>query len=776
MALSRKIEISDFSVGLISDLDAAELPLSASSRLENADVRNKKLETQPGVLEVNTGLPTGFIKLSEQQFQFTVPSEQNCVLVHGTLSGAHKLYIRPYISLAGAWVDAWQELSEMEGPYVMDASTTTSLVKDASLSSTTTDYYKSWILYNTTAGASALITASNSSKELTLSWAIANQTVGGGDTYFICRNPIYESAGASWFAPSSNGCRFLQRANVIDIATGSDLGYESTTGGIKTDLWLGVLNGYQAFDDTDLNFTGFYLTRKPPAAMYNGAPPMTLTGTATGAGEQALAIPTPGRYLVVLVPRYDRYQEGPLYPGDLSPYNGTAYSSGSVSIAANQKLQIDLSIFYGDTAATKIALRTPVRDSSGAFDFVIFDRRITSFLVYMNDAFSVGAPYRPSSEWRMVKEIVINDAAWSGTGANYTQTVYITGDLWDGAEGIDITDRQGHDALKIFANANFLVSGKKVVAAANVYADEQRQSFVFFSAINSNKVNTPNVFSHNSYQDLSGKGISKIVAFVDASGDYVAIGENSLVGIDGETLGVDNQAQAYGTSSANAAKNVNQLIYFASLEDCYYYHHAQRIVRSLMTGFVREAWRALSTSDKQAAAIGFDGRYNVLVIAAGTSIFTYNLPAAFASDLAQDTQAVGSFNVYSVGKTFLKFYTDLTKRCIGIASDGKSYELFSSGVANTMVYEKIIGESNLNLHSLRLTYEASATVTAKIFDMARNESYPVQTYKFPAQSKHRRVDLHRGAQVRRPKLQISAGVGTEISQLVINPQPISDEK
>lgn len=782
MSLSRKIEISDFSAGLITDLDSAELPLSASSRLENADVRNKKLETQPGVLEVNTGLNASFIKLSEEQFKFTSPSEQNCVLVHGTLSGVHKLYIRPYISLAGAWVDSWIELTERETSLTADAGTNTTTIVDAGLSSTTDDYYNGWIVYNSTRTTAAIVTDYvGSTKTLSLSWAIASQTTG--DSYFICRNPLYKTDGTSIFAPSSSGCRFLQRDNSIEIVTGGDAIYDAQDTPSKTDLFLTVLNGHQALNDTDLNFTGFYLTRKTPAVTHPGDGTSSfqiLSAAVVAASEIAL---TDGTYIVLPVPVYDGFQEAPRWKG-VSPFDGTKYAgSGYDTItvsAGNKKIQVNLGISYAKEAGgIETPLLTPDKDGQDVQQHLVFDRRITGIRIYMAAARIVSASnYEPTGEFRFIEEVKINSSSWTvSSGSYHTYAVfYITKDKFDANQGVDISDRHGHDSLKIHANANFIASTGESVAVANVYADEKRQSFVFFAAKNSDGLVTPDVIPHTSYQNLSTFGIPAIKAFVESLGFYIAFGENILVKIDGGTFGVDNNIQAYGTSSANAVKNVNRLIYFAGLDDCFYYHPLQNVVRSLMTGFVREAWRALSTSDKQAAAIGFDGRYNVLVIAAGTQIYTYNLPASFASDLAQDTQAVGSWNVYSVSKTFLKFYTDLTKRCIGIASDGKSYEIFSSGVANTMVYEKVIGESNLNLHSLRLTYEATATVTAKIFDMARNETYPVQTFKFPAQSKHRRIDVHRGAQVRRPKLQISASVGTKISQLVINPAPISDEK
>lgn len=769
MSLSREIKIDDFSAGLIGDLDAAKLPQAAASRLVNADVRNRKLETLPGLAAVNTGLNASFIKLAEEQFKFTIPSEQTVTLVYGTLSGAHKLYVRPYLSLAGAWVDSWQELTEKESSLTADAGTNTTTIVDAALSSSTDDYYNGWIVYNTTRSRAAIITDYvGSTKTLTLSWAITAQTTG--DSYFICRNPIYNADASSLFAPSENYCRFLQRDNAIDIVTGGNVIYDSAASS-KSDLWLGVINGYQAFNDSDLNFTGFYLTRKHLASSKEIS---AFSEDTLGSGDEAIDV---GNYIIVPVMVYDGFQEGPLWEGN-TPFDGTSYDttdpaeSGIITVAS-RRLVGTTTVFYGK-GSSDVPLLIPDRAGADDYGFLVMDRRVTAIRYYMAEASALSIKATPASEWRMVKEVLFNSSSWSGSGPSYTQSVSINGQEWLANSGIDISDRQGHQSLKVHVNANFIATAKRRVAVANVFADQQRQSFVFFSAINSDEQNTPDVIPHTSFVDLSLYGIPKIIGFLESLGFYVAIGENQVVKIDAASLSIDKNIQTRGGSSANAFVNANGLLYFVNLEDIYYYHPSQDVVRSIATGFVRVAWQALSTSSKQAAAIGYDRRYEKLVIAAGTTIFTYNLPAAFADPLSSDTQAIGSWSVYDVSKTFLRFYTDVLGRCIGIASDGIAYEVFSSGVANTMIYEKVLGESLIAVDALRMTYNATATVTVELYDMARTSSYPIQTYKFPAQSLHMQYNHYKGCKLNRPKLKISAPVGTTISEIAINPHALDN--
>lgn len=790
MSLSQRIEISDFSAGLITDLDSAELPASAASVLTNADVRNKKLETLPGLLAVNTGLNAAFVKITEQQFKFTSPSEQNCVLVYGTLAGVHQLHIRPYISSAGAWVDAWQELTEIEKNLTMDAGTSTTAITDAALLSTVDDYYNGWFVYNTTRTRGApVIDYNGTTKVLTLAWAVTLQAAGDG--YFIARNPIYRTSGVSLFdvdasyaesviQDGSYGVEFLQGDNTIAIVTGSGQRYDTSATYIKTDLVITVQNAYQAFDDTDLNFTGFQLSPKSPRPLVpDNLYGVVTTYVAIAAGEEALPVPTSAAYIILPVAVYDGYQESALYSG-YTPYDGTLYNTSEVFalLAANQKAQVDIDLYYGKSAGSLVPSGVPFLLSQNSAETLVFDRRITAIRLYMAEGTltaNANTPYRPTSEWRLVKELLVNDTAWAGTGPDYTQTVYITGTDWAKNAGVDVTDHQGHASLKIHPNATFIAGAGSRVAVANAYLDVRRQSIVVFSAINRLTQNTPDVLPFTSILDLSIYGIPKIVGFKEAQGVYVAFGENNILRISPTGLSVEENKQARGTSSRNAIVNVNGLLYFANLEDIYLYNSQQNIVRSIATGFVRDAWKALSTANKQAAAIGYDQRFEKLVIAAGTTVYTYNLPAFYASDLASDVQAVGSWELYSVSKTFVRFYTDLIGRCIGIDSAGIAYELFSSGSSNTLVWEKVLGESLIAVEGIRLTYNATGTITVQVFDMAKNATYPVMTYKFPAQSLHREAALYKSCKAKRIKLKLSAPVGTVISQIVVNPSPLSNE-
>jgi len=93
---------------------------------------------------------------------FTQPSEQQVTLCHGTVSGVEKLYIRPHLDLAGAWVDSWLDITEREGtnssPLAMDSpGTSTTAIEASGLSSSVNDFYNQWIVFNVDQGDASLV-------------------------------------------------------------------------------------------------------------------------------------------------------------------------------------------------------------------------------------------------------------------------------------------------------------------------------------------------------------------------------------------------------------------------------------------------------------------------------------------------------------------------------------------------------------------------------------------------------------------------------------------
>lgn len=771
--------LDDWSGGLNTDLPADKLPKSMATVLENADVKNKALKGALGAAAYLTGLPEGFVRISEGQFRLTVPSEQDITLVYGTLSGADKLYVRPYLSMAGAWVDSWQELTEKEGNNTADAGTNTTTVVDAALLSTTNDYYNGWILLNLSRAQSSVITDyDGSSKTITLAWAITSQTTG--DSYLVCRNPVYTDDGNYIFSPDSV-CRFSQRGNSIDIVTGSnlELGYHS-------DLVLTVLSNYAGFDDTDLNYSGLYLTVRAPQVLQLAW--TQLAAIAAGSAEYAIGSDSAGTiWLLMAVAKYDGTDESPIWKG-VGTMDGTQFTIAStaspnatstgndINISATsspEAIRISVSISYG-----KSAVNVPLLSPGGAFASdinynIIFDRRITSIVFYMAQATAASATLvTPRTEWRKVQEVLVNDSTWSGTGPLYTRTVDIDAYAYNKNAGIDISEFQGHSAIQVRVKADFVTKIKNQTFVASAYADQRRQSFLWQTPFTQEGYNAATVTPYTAFIDMGTYGLGAIKGMVESFGALVVFGEDRLVKfqVSDGIASTDQQYQFRGASSPDALFSINGLVYFVSIEDIYYYSSSQQVVKSITESFVREAWRALATADKQAAAIGYDRRNDKLIIAAGSTIFVYNLPKPLADTLSTDTQAIGAWQKYNVGLTFASFYTNVDGACIGITSAGVGYELFSSSAtSNNLIYESPEMQGAFSVEAVRLVYTDSGFVMVQIYDLEKNASYPIKSYRFPPQSTLKQYDLYAGCFTNRMKIRIEGGQNTVISKLIINP-------
>lgn len=871
MAERRKIVLDRFDIGLATDPSATEIPAAAARRLEFADVRNKDMGKLPGTAAYNpSGLPAGIVVLSQEKFVFTIPSEQEVYLIHGTVSGAQRLYARPYLSSAGVWVDSWLHLTEAELSLTADAGTTTTTIIDAGLASTVDDYYNGWIVHNTTRHGSAIvIDYVGATKTLTLSWAIFEQA--SGDSFRIMRNPVYDKDGNYLFAPDSV-CRFQKVRESIIIATGSD--EKPTASPYRSDLLLQVINNGQFFDDTDLNFTGFYLTKNNldhftvsdnKLLVFNSTSiidfPQVSAVLSNAVLSGATALPV-GRYALSIVPVYDGIQESTIEPGGPGTLASESFIGllfpevNIIDIVASRKLQVDLSIFAGLSTSlargpittqagtntlTVVDLGTPSGtafldiglvwenttlglqslitgdDGAGTWalqtaipgqtsgqtgrilsrrdiplkmiqknvqprnDHIVFDRRVSHLRIYIE----VAVGYKVSGGWRFVKEVPINNAAWSGSGPNYTQTVFIDGDDYDASTtAVLIADRINHDSINIQANAKFVAATRAQIFYADIHVDEKRSSFIFATPINSDGIDAFSVIPHAGASiDTRLYGMDKIVGIVEALGFLVVIGSDRVLRIDKTSLQASLNKQQRGGSSSNGVVSVNDLVYFAALEDIYFYHAAQEVVRGMLFGRIRNEWQALSIANRQAAAIGYDRRYEMLVIAAGSTIYTYNLPKVLADSLAADAAAIGAWHKYPVNYTFVRFFTDPNGACIGITNDGQVRELLSDNPTDNtqLIYESPVIEGPLAIDEMRFNYQTPAVATVELFDVARSATYPLKKFKIPPQSALSKYSATDKAKMQADLFQFrltgpSGGKTTErFASITINPDALDED-
>lgn len=739
--------------GLNTDLDPTKIKPNEAVVAKNIDPRDGHFKKLGGADDKFDSLPSSFTPLSAAEFLWTKPSAQQITIVYGTVGGADKLYVRPYVA-AGAWVDDWLELTEAETSLTADAGTNTTTIVDAGLSA---EDKTGWVAINTTRGGSALITSGTTT--LALKQSITGQTTG--DSYLVTRFPgFYDTSGNFLFAAQNSIVRFRGRENVIEIITGSDDGYSTQTD-TKSDFWLGYISGGM-FDDSDLDWDDMYCARNN-LDMLEAAECVASTAVAAETDDP---LPDSTSFIVLFVPLYDGFQEGALWNGN-APFDGTDYGGTTAeTTGTNERIDINFSIPFGNDTADQQPLVEPARPL--VFPHPLFCRRITKLLVYMAEISGIGASrWELSEDLIMVKEVVIDDSSWAGTGP-YTQTVSIKGRDYANASGDTIGSRQGHTDLNINANAEFSAFVGQNLFLASVYTDKERPDIIIKSPTNSDIINTPDVKPWGEYIDVSVYGINRILGLYESLTQAVVIGENKILRIESSSTQTIVR-ETFVEKGGIAKKGIVQaggIIYIAGLENIYSFatlgSYSQRgaILRKIgdretqngTKGGIRNEWLDFSVANRQAAVMGYDRNLNCVVLAVSTTIYLYfiDLDAWYTYDGIED--AVTWFTTGYDGEL--------------IALAGSTIKnMFSAtpDVSNEMDWKTGVLPGPLRTNRIRMPYSGSDDTTIKLFDAERSTTNPqIAPVKFKAQSTVKRIPKEASGRFERFQLNVITDSSTNV--------------
>jgi hypothetical protein len=787
--IHKNLHIAQFNGGWRPDIPELKLGINNASLMQNVDMRNGYIETIAGKGEAFTGLPASLQILS--MYEFPIQDERTGTnnevltgtLVYGKLSNRDVIYVTPILNPTNnlQWqTDKWLELTEFKDSAAMTAGTTTTKIFDTSLTHrdvnlpntvATDNYYVGSIVYNTNRTTAAFVTASSvSENSLTLSWPITGQVAG--DSYWMMRSNIYDRNKNLLFAPTTTN--YISRENELEMFNGSKGFYPS-----RIDLSLRVILNEKQFDESALTYSGYWLTRSNLEHM-RGVDIFTAIGT-TGAGNNRPlpAVNSDGQkfYIVTVVPVYDGYQESIIEHGQ-TPFDRTAFAisaNGVMEYGSNDVIgSFNIRIWTGENGANMMPLLA-MNDTGGAFDQVIFDRRVTHFNVYMAQA----EPSRefhisPISEWRLVKRIGINDSNWNGTLPNMNYSFTINGAEWTGAGNTDVSQYQGHDSFRIDANVTYATNVKGVIYYGNVHSDKRRKDYVVRSPVKAaGREGGLNMYLarplSGTETDMSIEGIPIILSLQESFGSLVVFGRDRIYRINPTNPSASANASEVGLSSEHGIIKLRDLIYFTSEDDIYVYigtHREGGIVKSIAKGYIRELWKSFTKEQRNAAALGYDRRYQKLLLAVAGRVFVMNLPTAIADSLTEDNE----FNyVWSgeimAGVTIVRFYTNKDGECIGIDTAGKAWTLFKDGVANTMVYESGAVDDDFDLEVIKLYYK-SATIqpTVEVYDLEKSTTETVRKWYFPTLENASFFKHYRGVNARIVKVKLTGGLGTRISQ------------
>lgn len=683
--------LDNFAKGEMTLPAATQLPDGAATKAANVIFDPLgNLGKQKGLKSKFT-LPSGVTLISFIEFEWNLPSpygrKQTTILYGTDAGGRHELWWNPYWdTVTAAWVDGWQELTEFEGPYNMDASTDTTNVLDTELSVATADYYNKWFLFNITRFDGMMI------KDYTLSpqTLVLEQAIGlqaSGDKYLIYRFPLRRYFEGPHNADNTE----TTPLTLVDAALKSDLDDDyvnwklnntnrsitvtvSDYDGSEKKLIHPAVSGQSSGDGYNLRIETHdiavddivrFFPRENAVEMSlgngNGYPKMApllfsfitdtwyfnpndLDGNAFEGfylSRNVMSKPdTKNVNTIVLTDAgtgtlaidtwhfkksyvYDGYQEGPLSTDSITNNN-------SGGLAIDIEVREKLHGFEG--------LLVP-----GEFDAVL-DRRITHVRLYAakGDTNDIADNYFLLCEIPVVSGFAKGFILWTLGGVSSLQylstglTLRLDDGIWNGTDIDDNADgqvpfgkflrwdiNQGHGSEKMDANYKFRAFLDEQHYKAPIFTDKQRDAFVGYS-VQANGAGVPvdDVIPLENFLNLSQKGILEVTGAASIRGFLFVFAKNKVFRYASGRQLIDFPTER-GNIAPNSILEIDEIIYFASSDDVYAFDGNN--MRKLMYGKILDQWDALTITQKEAAFAGYQKEKNCYWLVAGTSYFIFDI-------------------------------------------------------------------------------------------------------------------------------------------------------
>ena len=229
--------LDKFHAGVVTHPSETELPRGAALKAENVNFDALgKLKSRKGYKLEFAG-PTGITIIGDPfKYEFNLPGSfgrKEVILVYGQDgSSRDTLWWRPYWdTITEAWIDAWRELTEFEGPYTADTNTTTSEIEATAGeldNQATNEYYTDFVIVNITRQASIVVgdyTAATRILGHKANRVIASQA--SGDIYFLYRFSLFMTVEGPYTTDANTTTTILLdaelRSTVDDYYNGSTI-------------------------------------------------------------------------------------------------------------------------------------------------------------------------------------------------------------------------------------------------------------------------------------------------------------------------------------------------------------------------------------------------------------------------------------------------------------------------------------------------------------------------------------------------------------------------
>lgn len=724
MANWQELEIRDFGQGLITNASAVDQAKTSFREFTNLEEISPGLCTPlpgsgtaqirvQGTLTNIPALPSGFTLEKGFIWHATTPGTgSDYVVIFGSKSSRDRFYVWPDITSAGAWSTTtgtrvsgsyinWLELTEVELITVSNVDTPDTVCTYTGLSNgSSSGYYDRWYLWNNNRSLYDYVigscgSSSTASNQLKVKWGVTGVT--SGDVVILMRFPIFKKAATvTPYYSIDDLPEFYPHGDSLVVHTG----VHAINSG--TDLKLGYVGqdttAQGFFDDNDLDYNGWHFDAAHPFPTDRSGFAISTIVAAASTDDPIPWTTGTDYYLTHATAVYGNSNESRIY---FDPTGGGSNLFTSVSAVDKH-----LSLAYSVDITTKLARQSDYAASSGSP--TLWSRFITKIRQYVSRAellVSAGSFARPSTDWFLVKEIDIDDAAWSLGGTSYQLSTTIKGTEWLAGQKYPFSLVNGYEISKVGANAKFEVSvaGRNFIAP--IYDDTKKLFRSLFSPIRLSGENAPDIYPVISRIDTLHYGIYEITGICEQYGRLLVFGRDQLVvaSVSGENRGeIDEAYQKVGCIAYRTIKNLEGMVFFLS-ERRVEIFDGNKVIDSPFER-IRDIFDDATLAQKEAAFAGIHRNrreYWVAITVSGAQrIFIYSL-------------IYNSIKEYDSSSTYIDFIEGANGELFGLTSS-TIVELASGTPTESLVISLKSQVYNHQLSSYRrarIAYKSASAMT-----------------------------------------------------------------
>lgn len=519
---------------------------------------------------------------------------------------------------------SWVEITERFTTTVTGGTTTDFTIADAPPQSNTDDYMSGWVCSRDfDVSFDYVLNYVASSKTVTVKWGIGDTS----GTVTFMRFPVWSNSGVS----NTNHQAFIrnesppkpslqQRSDGVIVQCSrsrSDLTDIVLIVPDAPSFWFGYLDQKTYFGDNDLDYTGYWAEHKYLDRMFAANAISSITADA----DADNALPDADDYGVIMSYLLDNGQESIVYVDETLAYVIT--SPQVVTVASGESINVTLSIGRLTDATIYYAYEGT--------------KRITAYRIYLAkvDQISDVPTYRAKSALYFVKEILIDDSLWSGTGP-YTYSFIIGKAEWlAGLEQGDSRNVTGSfSAFKSSSDFTEVVEGREVAASLAVGIDNNilrkydRKSYVAVTEFNFANINQADGLPDSKLQDIGDDGIYEILG-IRKLGRYLMIyGRNqaSVYRIDASGFLVEVRAMRGKGTTGYFSFHGNGFVNWWLSDDTVW-----RIDENLGATSISEPIRdkISAIQDKENAIISYEEDGSLLYLYADSTMYVFDEKRSF---------------------------------------------------------------------------------------------------------------------------------------------------